>query len=175
MRKPKVLIVDDEAGIRSILSALLLKHGYEVQVCPSGESCLTIYPQFVPEVVLLARGVEGVTLARRVRQLENQLEETYGFDNIIGASDRMKSTFALMRRFAATDGTVLVCGESGTGKELIVRAIHQASRRRSGPFIVVNCGEIPASLIESEFFGHEAGSFTGATGLRRGKFEEADG
>jgi len=238
MRKPKVLIIDDEAGIRSILSALLTKHGYEVQVCPSGVSCLDIYPQFLPEVVLLdlrmpgidglkvmeelarqfgadcktiimtahgevrsaveamkrgafdylekpfdndelvaliARAVEMVTLSRRVRQLENQLEEAYGFDSIIGASDRMKSTFALMRRFAATDGTVLVCGESGTGKELIVRAIHQASRRRSGPFIVVNCGAIPSSLIESEFFGHEAGAFTGATGLRRGKFEEADG
>lgn len=238
MRKPKVLIVDDEAPIRSILSALLTKHGCEVQVCPSGESCLDIYPKFLPEAVLLdlrmpgidglkvmeeltrqfgadcktiimtahgevrsaveamkrgafdylekpfdndelvaliARAVEMVTLSRRVRQLENQLEEAYGFDNIIGASDRMKSTFALMRRFAATDGTVLVCGESGTGKELIVRAVHQASRRRSGPFIVVNCGAIPSSLIESEFFGHEAGAFTGATGMRRGKFEEADG
>jgi two-component system NtrC family response regulator len=238
MRKPKVLIVDDEAGIRSILLALLTKHGYEVQVCPSGESCLDIYPKSLPEAVLLdlrmpgmdglkvmeelarqfgadcktiimtahgevrsaveamkrgafdylekpfdndelvaliARAVEMVTLSRRVRQLENQLEEVYGFDNIIGTSDRMKSTFALMRRFAATEGTVLVCGESGTGKELIVRAIHQASGRRSGPFIVVNCGAIPSSLIESEFFGHEAGAFTGATGLRRGKFEEADG
>jgi DNA-binding NtrC family response regulator len=238
MRKLKVLVVDDEASIRSILSALLTKHGYEVQVCPSGESCLEIYPKFTPEVVLLdlrmpgmdglkvmeelarqfnadcktiimtahgevrsaveamkrgafdylqkpfdndelvaliARAVEMVTLSRRVQQLENQLEQAYGFDNIIGTSDRMKSTFALMRRFAATDGTVLICGESGTGKELIVRAIHQASRRKSGPFIIVNCGAIPSSLIESEFFGHEAGSFTGATKLRRGKFEEADG
>jgi len=238
MRKSKVLVVDDEASIRSILSALLTRHGYEVRVCPSGESCLEVYPRFLPEAVLLdlrmpgidglkvmeemarqfgadcktiimtahgevrsaveamkrgafdylekpfdndelvaliARAVEMVTLSRRVRQLENQLEEAYAFDNIVGTSDRMKSTFTLMRRFAATDGTVLVCGESGTGKELIVRAIHQAGRRKSGPFIVVNCGAIPSSLIESEFFGHEAGSFTGATKLRRGKFEEADG
>jgi two-component system NtrC family response regulator len=126
-------------------------------------------------LALIARGVELVTLKRRVRELEDQLEQTYGFDNIVGTSDRMKSTFALMRRFAATDGTVLVYGESGTGKELIVRAIHQGSRRKAGPFVVVNCGAIPSNLIESEFFGHEAGSFTGATGLRRGKFEEADG
>ena len=238
MRKPKVLVVDDEASIRSILSALLTKHGYEVRLSPSGESCLEEYPRFLPEIVLLdlkmpgidglkvmeelnqrlgadckiimmtahgevrsaveamkkgafdylekpfdndellaliARGVELVTLRRRVRELEDQLEQTYGFDNIVGTSDRMKSTFALMRRFAATDGTVLVCGESGTGKELIVRAIHQASQRKAGPFVIVNCGAIPSSLIESEFFGHEAGSFTGATGLRRGKFEEADG
>jgi DNA-binding NtrC family response regulator len=238
MKKPKVLVVDDEAPIRSILSVLLTKHGYEVQLSPSGESCLEVYPRFLPEIVLLdlkmpgidglkvmeeldqrmradckiimmtahgevrsaveamkkgafdylekpfdndellaliARGVELVTLKRRVRELEDQLEQTYGFDNIVGTSDRMKSTFALMRRFAATDGTVLVYGESGTGKELIVRAIHQGSRRKAGPFVVVNCGAIPSNLIESEFFGHEAGSFTGATGLRRGKFEEADG
>ncbi|GAG31386.1 unnamed protein product, partial [marine sediment metagenome] len=90
-------------------------------------------------------------------------------------SDKMKSTFALMCKFAATDGTVLVCGQSGTGKELIVRAIHQASKRKSGPFVVVNCGAIPSNLIESEFFGHEAGSFTDAKELRIGKFEAADG
>jgi DNA-binding NtrC family response regulator len=80
-----------------------------------------------------------------------------------------------MRKFAGTDGTVLVSGESGTGKELIVRAIHQASDRKSGPFVVVNCGAIPSNLIESEFFGHEAGSFTDAKELRIGKFESADG
>jgi len=238
MRKPRVLVVDDEANIRSILSALLTKNGYEVQAAESGESCLRVYPKFMPEVVLLdlkmpgmdglevmerlagdagadcktiimtahgevrsavramktgafdylqkpfdndellaliARAVEVVALKHRVRELENQLEKTYGFESIIGTSDRMQSTFQLMRKFAATDGTVLVCGESGTGKELIVRAIHQAGKRRSGPFVVVNCGAIPSSLIESEFFGHEAGAFTGATGLRRGKFEEADG
>jgi transcriptional regulator with PAS, ATPase and Fis domain len=116
-----------------------------------------------------------VTLKRRVRQLEDQLEETYRSENIVGVSDKMKSTFALMCKFAATDGTVLVCGESGTGKELIVRAIHQASKRKSGPFVVVNCGAIPSNLIESEFFGHEAGSFTDAKNLRKGKFEDADG
>jgi DNA-binding NtrC family response regulator len=238
MGKPKVLVVDDEAGIRSILSALLAKSGYAVETAPSGESCLEVYPRFKPEVVLLdlkmpgidgletmeeldrqsgmagkviimtahgqirsaveairkgafdylekpfdndellasiARAVEMVTLKRRVMELESQLEETYGFDNIIAISDRMKSTFTLMRRFSNADGTVLVCGESGTGKELIVRAIHQASKRKAGPFVVVNCGAIPSSLIESEFFGHEAGAFTGATGRRKGKFEEADG
>lgn len=238
MGKPKVLIVDDEAGIRSILSALLTRHGYVVEKSESGEGCLAAYPSFGPEVVLLdlkmpgidglktmeeldrrfgadckvimmtahgeirsaveamkkgafdylekpfdndellaliARAVEMATLKRRVAELESRLAETYGFESIIGASDRMKSIFALMRRFAATEGTVLVCGESGTGKELIVRAIHQAGRRKAEPFVVVNCGAIPASLIESEFFGHEAGAFTGATGLRRGRFEEADG
>jgi DNA-binding NtrC family response regulator len=238
MEKPRVLIIDDEAGIRSILSALLKKNGYEVQAADSGRAGLDMYAQFKPAVVLLdlkmpgidgmevmetlekrlnidcktiimtahgevrsaveamkkgafdylqkpfdndellaviSRAVEMVTLKRRVRELEDQLEETYSFENIVGISDKMKSTFALMRKFAGTDGTVLVYGESGTGKELIVRAIHQASKRKSGPFVVVNCGAIPSNLIESEFFGHEAGSFTDAKELRIGKFESADG
>jgi DNA-binding NtrC family response regulator len=126
-------------------------------------------------LAILSRAVEMAVLKRRVKQLEDQLEETYRFENIIGVSDKMKSTFTLMRKFAATDGTVLVCGQSGTGKELIVRAIHQASRRKSGPFVVVNCGAIPSNLIESEFFGHEAGSFTDAKKLRVGQFESANG
>jgi DNA-binding NtrC family response regulator len=126
-------------------------------------------------LAIISRAVEMVTLKRRVKQLEDQLEKTYRFENIVGVSDKMKSTFALMHKFAATDGTVLVCGESGTGKELIVRAIHQASKRKSGPFVVVNCGAIPSNLIESEFFGHEAGSFTDAKELRVGKFESANG
>ena len=238
MEKPRVLIIDDEASIRSILSTLLKKNGYHVQVADSGESGLDVYAQFKPAVILLdlkmpgidgmevmevldrrlnadsktiimtahgevrsaveamkkgafdylekpfdndellaiiSRAVEMVTLKRRVRELEDQLEKTYRFENIVGVSDKMKSTFALMHRFAGTDGTVLVYGESGTGKELIVRAIHQASNRKSGPFVVVNCGAIPSNLIESEFFGHEAGSFTDAKELRIGKFESADG
>jgi len=237
MEKPRVLIIDDEAGIRSILSTLLKKNGYDAQAADSGESGLEIYAKFMPAVILLdlkmpgidgmevmealdrrlnadcktiimtahgevrsaveamkkgafdylqkpfdndellaiiSRAVEMVNLKRRVRQLEDQLEETYSFENIVGISDKMKSTFALMRKFAATDGTVLVYGESGTGKELIVRAIHQASKRKSGPFVVVNCGAIPSNLIESEFFGHEAGSFTDAKELRIGKFESAN-
>jgi transcriptional regulator with PAS, ATPase and Fis domain len=114
------------------------------------------------------------TLSRRVRQLEDQLDQTYAFDSIVGVSGKMQSLFALMHKFAKTDGTVLVSGESGTGKELIVHAIHQASSRKKGPFVVVNCGAIPSSLIESEFFGHEAGSFTDAKVRRQGKFEAAD-
>jgi DNA-binding NtrC family response regulator len=238
MKKPKVLIVDDEANIRSILAALLNKNNYKVEVADSGESALEVYSQFMPAVILLdlkmggidgikvmekldkqfnadckviimtahgevrsaveamkkgafdylqkpfdndellaiiSRAVEMVTLKQRIKQLEDQLEETYRYENIVGISDKMKSIFTLMSKFAATDGTVLVCGESGTGKELIVRAIHQASKRKTEPFVVVNCGAIPSNLIESEFFGHEAGSFTDAKNLRKGKFEDADG
>ena len=126
-------------------------------------------------LAIIGRAIEMLTLGRRVKQLEDQLQQTYSFDNIIGISDKMKSTFSRMRRFAAVDGTVLVHGESGTGKELVVHAIHQASRRSKGPFVVVNCGAIPPSLIESEFFGHEAGTFTDAKKRRLGKFEAANG
>jgi DNA-binding NtrC family response regulator len=126
-------------------------------------------------LVSVARAVEMVNLRRRVRELQDQVQEAYEFENIVGISDRMKHIFALMRKYAATDGTVLVTGESGTGKELVVRAIHDKSNRNQGPFVVLNCGAIPPSLIESEFFGHEAGSFTDAKNRRIGKFEMADG
>jgi DNA-binding NtrC family response regulator len=125
-------------------------------------------------LAVICRAIEMTTLSRRVRQLEDQLDQTYAFDSIVGVSGKMQSLFALMHKFAKTDGTVLVSGESGTGKELIVHAIHQASSRKKGPFVVVNCGAIPSSLIESEFFGHEAGSFTDAKVRRQGKFEAAD-
>ena len=80
-------------------------------------------------LAIISRAVEVVKLKRRVKQLDDQLEETYGFENIVGVSGKMNSIFTLMHNFAATDGPVLVSGESGTGKELIIRAIHQASKR----------------------------------------------
>ena len=125
-------------------------------------------------LAVICRAIEMTTLSRRVRQLEDQLDQTYAFDSIVSVSGKMQSLFALMHKYAKTDGTVLVSGESGTGKELIVHAIHQSSTRKKGPFVVVNCGAIPSSLIESEFFGHEAGSFTDAKVRREGKFEAAD-
>ncbi|MCF7975499.1 MAG: sigma-54 dependent transcriptional regulator [Phycisphaerae bacterium] len=125
-------------------------------------------------LAVIGRAIEMTTLSRRVRQLEDQLDQTYAFDSIVGGSGKIQSLFALMHKYARTDGTVLVSGESGTGKELVVHAIHQASVRKKGPFVVVNCGAIPPSLIESEFFGHEAGSFTDAKARRQGKFEAAD-
>ena len=126
-------------------------------------------------LAVISRALEMVSLAHRVKQLEDQLDQTFGFDNIVGVSGKIKSVFARMRKFAVAEGTVLVTGESGTGKELVVRAIHQASRRKKGPYIVVNCGAIPAGLIESEFFGYEAGTFTDAKSSREGKFEAAHG
>lgn len=97
------------------------------------------------------------------------------FPEFIGESPMMKKVFQLIRKVAATDSTVLVTGESGTGKELVARAIHQNSTRAKLPFVPVNCGAIPEQLLESEFFGHKKGSFTGAVADKPGYFEQADG
>lgn len=94
---------------------------------------------------------------------------------LLGASPAMNALRALLQRVARTDATVLVQGESGCGKELVAAAVHQASQRSAAPFIKVNCAAIAPTLIESEFFGHEKGAFTGATGRREGRFELADG
>ena len=99
-------------------------------------------------------------------------EET--FHDLIGASAAMQQLFAKVRRVAPSDLSILLEGESGTGKELVARAIHQESNRRDGPFIAINCGAIPETLLESELFGHEKGSFTGAHVQRKGRIELAD-
>jgi DNA-binding NtrC family response regulator len=98
-----------------------------------------------------------------------------GYASIIGESNKMKKLFSLIRKVSDADTTVLVRGESGTGKELIAQALHYEGARRKGPFIPVNCGAIPAELLESELFGHEKGAFTHAIRTRLGRFELADG
>ena len=96
------------------------------------------------------------------------------FSNLIGHSKKFIETLELAKTVAPLDTSVLILGESGTGKELIAHSIHKVSSRRSKPFVIVNCGTLPSNLIESELFGHEKGSFTGATARREGKFELAD-
>ena len=92
-----------------------------------------------------------------------------------GSSAAIREVISLIRQVAAFDSTALVLGESGTGKEVVARAIHDLSPRRGRPFVAVNCGAIPADLLESELFGHEKGSFTGAIAARKGRFEIAEG
>ncbi len=103
------------------------------------------------------------------------LSERTEFGSLVGVSVAMRTAFALLERAAATDTTVLLEGETGTGKEGAARGLHDAGARRGGPFVVVDCGAIPAGLLESELFGHERGAFTGATTTRIGAFEEASG
>ena len=96
-------------------------------------------------------------------------------EGIVGASAAMQTVFKVIGQFAASDASVMITGESGTGKELVARSIHRHSHRAAKPFVAVNCAAIPENLIESELFGHERGSFTGATAQRLGKFEQCDG
>ncbi len=119
--------------------------------------------------------LERSNLIRENQKLKAQLQERYAFTNIIYGSPKMEEVMGLVARVAPSQATVLIRGESGTGKELVANAIHYASPRAQKPFMKVNCGAIPETLLESELFGHEKGAFTGATQKRIGRFEEADG
>ena len=110
--------------------------------------------------------------ARRRRYPQGRLERFY---ELHGACTSMRALFGTLERVACADATVMIMGESGSGKELVAHAIHQLSERRQRPFVAINCGALPETLIESELFGHERGSFTGAARTHRGCFERADG
>lgn len=114
-------------------------------------------------------------LRNEVRSLKGQLKERYGFDRFIGNSEKMQEVFRIVDRVIESNVTVSIRGESGTGKELLARAVHFNGPRKNKPFVAVNCAAIPENLLESELFGHEKGSFTGAVARRIGKFEQADG
>jgi two-component system response regulator HydG len=114
-------------------------------------------------------------LTDKYRYIKGLLEEITRFDNIIGQSEAMQSIFKLIPEVAQSDSSVLITGETGTGKELIAKAIHAKSLRSKGPFIAINCGAIPDTLLESELFGHQKGAFTGADKARKGFLEVASG
>ena len=128
------------------------------------------------ELALVLRHAVAAERSRReVTRLRGELERAAGFEEMVGASPEMRQVFEIVERVAPTDATVLIQGETGTGKELVARALHRRSPRRDRPFVAVNCSAIPRELMESEFFGHEKGSFTGATARRVGRFEQAEG
>jgi two-component system NtrC family response regulator/two-component system response regulator HydG len=126
-------------------------------------------------LVKLEKTLEKRQLRRDNQLLRERIHEKYQFNNIVGESTKLQSVFDVVKRAAPTRATVLVLGESGTGKELIAQAIHEESPRRDKPFVKVNCAALTETLLESELFGHEKGSFTGAAGRREGRFELADG
>ena len=232
--RPAVLIVDDEAGVRSALSGVLRDEGYAVEAVDSGEACLDRVMRAAFDVIVLdiwLPGMDGLVTLERLRQrrVDAPVVMISGHGNIesavraikLGAYDFVEKPLSLektvlvvgnavrQRRLEAenralratvdrrqtmvgesyamgqlreqiamaapTNGRVLIFGENGTGKELVARTIHSLSRRRTAPFIEVNCAAIPEELIESEMFGHMKGAFTGAVADRRGKFELADG
>ncbi|HEY5769386.1 MAG TPA: sigma 54-interacting transcriptional regulator [Terrimicrobium sp.] len=113
-------------------------------------------------------------LTQETEYLRDAVREMPGHDDLLGRSDCMQAVFDAIKRVAKTDCTVLITGETGTGKELVARSIHRASDRADKPLVLVNCAAIPANLIESEFFGHERGAFTGAVSRREGRFSLAN-
>lgn len=232
----KILVVDDEVQIRTLLSRMLELEGYEV--CQAGD-CRTALKQlefqspdvvlcdvFLPdgngvdlvssvkktapnvEIILLtahgnipdgvqaikngafdyitkgddnnkiiplvSRAVEKARMNVRLEKLEKKVGHTYSFDSVLGDSKALKDAVSLARKVSGTDVPVLLTGETGTGKEVFAQAIHYKSKRAKQNFVAVNCSSFSKELLESEMFGHKAGSFTGALKDKKGLFEEAD-
>ena len=230
----RILVVDDEAGIREVLDEILRDEGYEVLVAGDGLEALKILEEHPIDLVLLdvwlpgkggidvlkeivenytgiqtvmisghgsidlavkalklgafdfvekplsldrvltivSNALEMGSLRKENQELRSRLTEE---DQLIGQSRAINEVRNIIRQAAGSDARIMITGENGTGKELVAREIHRKSERSEKPFIEVNCAAIPDNLIESELFGHEKGSFTGAVQQRRGKFELADG
>lgn len=126
-------------------------------------------------LAILDRALRERGLHQQVARLTAEVSERYGFENLIGNTPAMQHVYDQVSAVASSDAYVLLSGQTGTGKELIAHAIHHRSPRSNGPFVQVNCGALPGGLLESELFGHEKGSFTGAIRQHKGKFEQADG
>lgn len=124
--------------------------------------------------IAIRRAMNQRKVVQENTNLKAQLDQRFGLDNIVGTDHRMRRIYDMIESVADTKATVLITGESGTGKSMIARAIHRHSDRRNNPFVEVACGALPETLLESELFGHVAGSFTGATGDKMGKFKQAD-
>ena len=116
----------------------------------------------------IAKALELKTIEHEKKQLDDELKQNLHFGMIVGSSPAMRHIYKLIEQVAATKTNVLITGESGTGKEVIAKAIHQESKRSEQPFMVINCGGIPETLMESELFGHKKGAFTGATHDKKG-------
>jgi len=141
-----------------------------------GEKIISVVATMIATHVI---NLENIRLEKEMlkdenKRLKNELENKYRFTNIIGNSNRMREVFQMISHVSRSNATVLIRGESGTGKELVANSIHYNSLRAKQPFIKVNCAALPINLIESEFFGHEKGSFTGAITQKIGKFELAN-
>jgi len=173
LRKIKAEVYDDTCVIvisaldtaRSVLDAL--RHGAADYVTKPFETDALMGR--------VAHYLEGRRLKREITFIKEELQERIGYQGIVTRSAKMQSALDTAKKVSATSSSVLITGESGTGKELVARCIHELSERRSKPFVAINCGAMPAELMESEIFGYEKGAFTGATKARVGKFEYADG
>ncbi len=123
----------------------------------------------------VAKSAANVSRNRTLRELRKQIDERFGFEGVIGSSPKMIEVINRLKAYAPTRATVLIIGENGTGKELVARALHANSPRKNKPFVAMNCAALNENLLDDEMFGHEAGAFTGADRLRKGRFEYANG
>jgi len=162
-------------------TVILLMTGYRgvelnMEAIRCGAYGYILKPFDIEELVLTLRKIEErEQLRAQVSELRSEIAQQYNFSNFISQSPEMKRIFDTVKRLTNFNTTILISGESGTGKELLARAIHHNSPRRDKPFVAINCGAIPANLVESELFGHRKGSFTDAIRDKRGLFEEAHG
>jgi two-component system NtrC family response regulator len=167
--------LQDDPLIKVIVVTGHAETAYALQAIGQGAYDFFCKPFNTDELkIVLSRAFYLSRLEREHRELQHQLDHE-SFEGMLGTSPQMQKIFASIRKVATTDVPVLITGESGTGKELAARAIHRQSARRTGPFVVINCGAIPETLLESELFGHEKGAFTGAHIQRRGRIEAAEG
>jgi two-component system, NtrC family, response regulator HydG len=163
--RTEFIIITGHASIDSVIEALRC-----------GVLDYLTKPVDIPRLkAVLANLARTTELKEEIGTLRQQLRGLGRFGQLIGASPAFQTIYDLIAKVAPTDATVLLTGESGTGKEVVAQTIHDLSKRRRGAFLPLNCGAVPSGLIESELFGHERGSFTGATQLRRGYFERASG
>ncbi|MBF0469743.1 MAG: nif-specific transcriptional activator NifA [Gammaproteobacteria bacterium] len=166
-----ILIGEQAAGVLAAQPSLKMEN------LQQGERFLRMVANLIGQSVRLAKRVEDERLALKSERdsLRREIRGEHGFSNMVGHSRSMRLIFDQVRQVAKWNTTVLIRGESGTGKELIANAIHYNSPRANGPFIKLNSAALPDTLLESELFGHEKGAFTGASGQRKGRFEQAHG
>ena len=160
-----VIVTSEEENAQLVVKAI--KHGaFEFLAKPYSKERV---------VQVVGQALENRSLKNEIDYLRHEQDIIYSFDRIIAESPSMKQVIATLKKFAQTDGTILITGETGTGKSFLSGAIHFNSKRHKKPFIKINCTNIPETLLESELFGHERGAFTGANKTRVGRFEQANG
>jgi DNA-binding NtrC family response regulator len=170
-----VLVVGDGADHRDQLLALVREWGHEVRAAGTVDEAMGLLSGFAPQALVTGMARAPGLMNALTRAVLPQQPPMDGIHGLYGRTPRMQEVFALIDKVAPTSAPVLLTGESGTGKELAARAIHCRSQRASGPFVAINCAAMPETLIESELFGHEKGSFTGAAERRAGAMEQAAG
>jgi two-component system response regulator HydG len=147
-----------------------------VQALQEGASHYILKPISKEEILAVVnKSADELRRLRTIRELRKQLDERFGFEGLIGDSPKMRDLIRGLKQYAPTRATVLILGENGTGKELVAKALHMNSPRKNKPFVAMNCAALNENLLDDEMFGHEAGAFTGADKMRKGRFEYANG